>query len=239
MKTNNKIWFIPFITMGLVLILINSCKKAADNNNSASVTDKDGNVYTSVTIGTQVWMAENLKTTKYLNGDPIGTTTPATLDISGESTPKYQWAYGGDESKAATYGRLYTWYAATDPRNICPTGWHVPTDAELTTLTAYLGGDSIAGAKLKGTGTGCWNSPNTGATNESGFAALPGGYRGYEGSSHYIGYTGYWWSSTEFDANNAWFLGLYYNGITDHNLSNSKMAGFSVRCLKDNTAYYK
>ena len=88
----------------------------------------DGNVYTSVTIGTQVWMVENLKTTKYRNGDLIGTTTPSTLDISAEATPKYQWAYSGDGNNVNTYGRLYTWYAVTDTGNTCPLGWNVPTD---------------------------------------------------------------------------------------------------------------
>jgi uncharacterized protein (TIGR02145 family) len=103
-----------------------------------TVKDIDRDIYKTVTIGTQVWMAENLKTTKYSNGDSIGTTTPATLDITTEKTPKYRWSYGGEESNVAKYGRLYTWYAATDSRNVCPTGWHVPTDAEWTTLTNYL-----------------------------------------------------------------------------------------------------
>ena len=102
-----------------------------------SVKDIDGNIYRTITIGTQVWMAENLKTTRYRNGDLIGTTTPATLVIEGESAPKYQWAYDGNESNVATYGRLYTWYVATDSRNVCPIGWHVPTDAEWTVLTEF------------------------------------------------------------------------------------------------------
>ncbi|MGD0756749.1 MAG: fibrobacter succinogenes major paralogous domain-containing protein [Bacteroidales bacterium] len=231
MKKKNRIWISILTVIGFVLILQNSCKKADETSNA--VADKDGNVYKTVTIGTQVWMAENLKTTKYLNGDLIGTTTPATLDISSDSTPKYQWAYGGDQNNVATYGLLYTWYAVTDSRNICPTGWHVPTDVDWSTLTTYLGGDSIAGRKLKETGTTHWASPNTGATNETGFTSLPGGYRGYLGGFYYIGYAGYWWSVTEYDADNAWYRGMYYNGIYDHVLSNSKKAGFSVRCLKN------
>jgi len=95
-----------------------------------TITDIEGNVYNLVAIGTQTWMKENLKTTRYRNGDLIGTTTPATLDISGESTPKYQWAYAGNESNVITYGRLYSWHAVADSRNVCPTGWHVPTDVE-------------------------------------------------------------------------------------------------------------
>lgn len=100
------------------------------NTPGPSVTDVDGNSYTSVKIGIQVWMAENLRTTKYRNGDLIGTTTPATLDIRTENTPKYQWAYEGNENNVATYGRLYTWYAVNDSRNIAPIGWHIATNAE-------------------------------------------------------------------------------------------------------------
>ncbi len=110
------------------------------NFNFIACTDGDNINYPVVEIGTQIWMAENLKTTKYSNGDLIGTTTPATLDITGESTPKYQWAYNGNESIVTTYGRLYTWFAVTDSRNVCPVGWHVPTDPEWTVLTDYLGG---------------------------------------------------------------------------------------------------
>ena len=123
--------YIKFLTITLFCVGLTKCQPD-------SVKDIDGNVYRTITIGTQVWMAENLKTTKYRNGDLIGTTTPATLVIEGESTPKYQWAYDGNESNVATYGRLYTWYVATDSRNVCPIGWHVPTDAEWTTLTDYL-----------------------------------------------------------------------------------------------------
>ena len=162
--------------------------------------DGDGNTYGTITIGAQVWMASNLKTTKYSNGNPIGTTTSATLDISNATTyptPKYQWAYAGTESNVATYGRLYTWYAATDTRNVCPTGWHVPADSEWATLTTYLGGLSVAGGQLKETGTSHWQSPNAGATNTSGFTALPGGSRTNDGTFYSIGGYGYWWSSTE------------------------------------------
>jgi uncharacterized protein (TIGR02145 family) len=198
-----------------------------------SVTDIDGNTYKTIGIGSQEWMAENLKTTSYRNGDLIGTTTPATLDISGEPTPKYQWACGGNESNVTTYGRLYTWYAVTDSRNVCPTGWHVPTDAEWTTLTDYLGGISVAGGKLKESGTTHWNSPNTGATNETGFTALPGGVRGSSGAFSFIGILGYWWVATEGGAADAWdrYLSAYSGDVGRD--SGIKKTGFSVRCLKD------
>jgi uncharacterized protein (TIGR02145 family) len=168
------IWLCKLIVMGLLIIFTKSCKK--DDNNPVPMTDPDGNVYTSVTIGTQVWMVENLKTTKYRNGDLIGTTNPATLDISTEPTPKYQWAYEGNESNVVTYGRLYTWYAATDPRNVCPTGWHVPSDVEWTTLENYLIANSFNYdgstsenkiAKSLATATNWTSSSNTGAVGNT------------------------------------------------------------------------
>ena len=171
--------------------------------NAQTVQDINGNVYPIITIGKQVWMKEDLKTTRYSNGDSIRTTTPATLDITNEPTPIYQWAYDGDESNVEIYGRLYTWYAAIDDRNICTTGWHVPTDTDWSTLITYLVGVSVTGGKLKETGITHWKSPNNGATNESGFTALPGGYRYGSGTFFDIGSTGNWWSSTEVSSDNA------------------------------------
>jgi uncharacterized protein (TIGR02145 family) len=205
------------------------------------IADIDGNIYSAVTIGTQIWMKENLRTTKYRNGDLIGTTAPATLNISEESNPKYQWAYDGSESNVATYGRLYTWYAATDSRNVCPLGWYVPTNAERYTLVNYLDANSsisnpeslIAGGKLKESGTSHWKSPNTGATNESGFTGLPGGWRQPGGIFYGILEYGNWWSSTEYGLF-AYFLYLDYR-YSDVNWNfYSKQMGFSIRCLKDN-----
>jgi len=201
-----------------------------------SVKDIDGNIYKTIIIGSQTWMAENLKTTKYCNGDLIGTTTPAKLDILAESTPKYQWAYPGNENNAAIYGRLYTWFSATDSRNVCPTGWHIPTDSEWTTLINYLGGENIAGGKLKEVGTSHWISPNTDATNSNGFTALPGGYRHFSGSFEDFGYFGRWWSSTERgDLNPVWYICLenYFSIAKRYNFGNKKNA-YSVRCVKDN-----
>ena len=198
-----------------------------------TVKDIDGNVYKTITISSQVWMAENLKTTKYQNGDLIGTTTPVTLDIENDSIPKFQWANGGNENNVATYGRLYTWYTVSDNRNICPTGWHVPSDTEWTTLTTYPGGERVAGGKLKETGTTHWLSPNTGATNESGFTALPGGYRGYNGSFALVGKDGYWWSSTESSIYLAYYRSMYNNTNFVSRNDTDKQNGYSVRCLRD------
>jgi len=198
-----------------------------------TVRDIDGNFYKTIKIGTQVWMAENLKTTKYRNGDSIGTTHPATFDISGENTPKYHWAYDGNERNVENYGRLYTWYAVTDSRNVCPTGLHIPTEEEWTTLTSYLGGESVAGGKLRETGTIHWKNPNTGATNESGFGARPGGYRYGNGTFFDIGGTGNWWSSTEVSGTNAWCYTIYnyQKNVYKHYIK--KTTDLSVRCVMD------
>jgi uncharacterized protein (TIGR02145 family) len=201
---------------------------------TGTISDIDGNQYHTVTIGTQLWMAENLKTTKYQNGALIGTTTPAQLNITGESTPKYQWAAGADENNVATYGRYYTWYAITDARNVCPLGWHIPTTAEWNILSSYLGPDSIVGSKLKEAGLLHFSSLNSDATNESGFTALPAGYRNQEG--YYGGIyeqTGFW-TFTQFSSTEAYSVnvdaGSPYIGRYSHFTLNF---GFSVRCTKD------
>ena len=202
---------------------------------TGTVTDVGGNVYNTMTIGTQTWMAENLKTTKYVNGDLIGTTASATLDITGESTPKYQWIYDGIQNNLDTYGRLYTWYAVTDSRSVCPTGWHMPSDAEWSTLINYSGGAN-AGDNLKETGTKHWVSPNTGATNKTGFTALPSGMRyndGTNGIFKEFGSFGTWWSTTEHNLTDADGFGtgsifsLVYNG------NYTKSNAYAVRCLAD------
>jgi len=196
------------------------------------VKDYDGNLYTTVKIGNQVWIAENLKTTHYANGDAIPDGTGAG-DISGETDPEYWFAYNDDLNNVSTYGRLYTWYTVTDPRNVCPDGWHVPSFAEWTQLTDYLGGNSVAGGKMKETGTSHWNSPNTTATNESGFTALPAGSRNYWGVFGSIGNYGNWWTSTEANATDAWFRYLYYDNANESWNYNDKESGYSVRCLRD------
>ncbi len=205
---------------------------------SSTVTDIDGNTYNTVTIGTQVWMKENLKTTKYRNGDLIGTTTPATLDTRYDDPSQcYQWAYAGDESKVATYGRLYTWYAVAETRNICPKGWHVPSDGEWQILFTYLGGydPEGAGSKLKEAGLTHWLSPNEGATNESGFTALPCGTRDVYGTFSGIGRYCYWWSSTQSSSDGTVAIGHWLDNINASidNAAYTKQNGWSVRCLKD------
>jgi uncharacterized protein (TIGR02145 family) len=199
----------------------------------ATITDIDNNIYETVKIGNQQWMTENLKTTKYSNGDLIGTTTPATLDISNESSPKYQWVYDSFESNADIYGRLYTGYVVTDSRGLCPTGWHVPSDAELTALITGLGGESIAGSKLKEAGTTHWSSMDYEATNESLFSFLPAGNRENAGIFRDIGVGGFLWSSTVFDITNGWYFHVAGGTSQVGRIGAEKGAGFSVRCIKD------
>ena len=195
-----------------------------------TVTDIDGNVYNTVTIGTQVWMTSNLKTTKYNDGTVIPLVTN-NAEWAALSTPGYSWYNNDEATQKSTYGALYNWYAVNTLK-LCPTGWHVPSDAEWTILTTYLGA-SVAGDKLKETGTSHWSSPNSGATNATGFTALPGGGRYNDGTFGYLGSYGVWWSSTEFDSGYAWPRGMYYYDSSVGRVYGNKEIGFSVRCVKD------
>jgi uncharacterized protein (TIGR02145 family) len=197
----------------------------------ATVTDIEGNIYNLVRIGNQLWMAENLKTTKYNDGLAIPVETVDTLwNIL--TTPAYGW-YNNSAANKDTYGALYNWYAVNTTR-LCPAGWHVPTDAEWTILTTYLGGASVAGGKLKETGLSHWISPNTGATNVSGFTGLPGGLRrSFTGAFDAVGYTGAWWSDTQVDASRAWGRGLDYYYYDIQRPAADKVMGYSVRCVRD------
>lgn len=199
-----------------------------------SVTDVDGNIYETADIGTQVWMAENLKTSKYQNGDLIGTTTPITLDISDQITPKYQWDnYDGTESNVQTYGKLYTWYAVTDNRGVCPAGWHIPTEVDLEDLTTFLGEINEAGSKLKETGYSHWLSLGIYATNESGFSALPGSDRDIHGNFQLNGFSSRFWTSQELDETKSLFWSLSGKNNAVASAYTDKGNGLSVRCVKD------
>ena len=198
--------------------------------NFTACTDYDNNNYATVQIGTQIWMAENLKTTHYKNGAAITYPGADNTAWQNNTTGAYAWYNNDSVTYSATYGALYNWYAV-NTGNLCPTGWHVPTDAEWTTLTTYLGGESIAGGKLKA--TTLWSPPNTGATNSSGFTALPGGYRYGNGKYFSIGYYGSWWSSNEYNTTYAWTRYMYYDLSNVLSYNYYKPYGFSVRCLKD------
>ncbi len=215
--------------MGFLLILTIGCKK---DDNKSTITDIDGNVYNTVTIGTQTWMAENLKVTKYRNGDAIPNVTNGNewLNLTTGAYCDYENA----ASNSVVYGKLYNWYAVADSRNIAPTGWHVASDDEWTTLTTFLGGVTVAGGKLKEKGTAHWISPNEGATNETGFTALPAGYRMNDGEIFYhLSSHAYFWSFTEDNGSDAWYryLNSSYSNVYRYNYD--KSGGFSVRCIKD------
>ena len=194
-----------------------------------TMTDIDGNTYKTVKIGTQTWMAENLKVTKYNDGTSIPNVTDITA-WSKLTTGAYS-NYENQFSYSETYGKLYNWYAINTGK-LCPIGWHVATDAEWATLIDYLGGDVAAG-KLKETGTKHWYSPNNGATNESGFTALPGGVRSGNGTFNSIGYIGYWWSATERTTRTAMRWVMNNDKIRVDRYEGNKENGGSVRCVKD------
>lgn len=194
---------------------------------AGTVTDIDGNVYHTVKIGTQVWMKENLKVTHYRNGDAITNITGG-FTSSKTTSGAYSW-YNDDQNNQAIYGALYNGYAVRESRKICPVGYHVPSDSEWTTLTDFLGGESIAGGKMKEIGTTHWNSPNTGADNSSGFSALPAGQNFSSwGAFFYINTSGEWWSTDDY------YRTVDYNTNSVTRYSHSGVwGGLSVRCLKD------
>jgi uncharacterized protein (TIGR02145 family) len=205
-----------------------------DMSYTTILADGYGNVYNAVTIGTQVWLKENLKTTKYNDGTSITLVTNDT-EWSELTTPGYCW-YNNDQSQfGITYGALYNWYTINTGK-LCPAGWHVPTYGEWTILITYLGGGNVAGGKLKEAGTTHWSSPNTGAINDTGFTALPGGSRVIAGPFIDIGKTGSWWSSSVSESVGTIALGMYtvfdQNYFGDFGGAN-KQWGFSVRCLRD------
>jgi uncharacterized protein (TIGR02145 family) len=183
----------------------------------------------SVTIGTQIWSSQNLSVATYRNGDPIPQVTDPTA-WANLTTGAWCWYNNDSATYAATYGRLYNWYAVNDPRGLAPQGWHVPTDAEWTTLTNFLGGESVAGTAMKST-AGWYNNGN--GTNSSGFSGLPGGYCSNDGTFYYVGGYGYWWSASAFDITNALNLNLNYNNSNVNRNNNNKTNGFSVSVVRD------
>jgi uncharacterized protein (TIGR02145 family) len=212
--------------IGWVLILASLPSVA-----KSQLTDIDGNTYKTVQIGHQLWMAENLRTAKYSDGTEIPLVTGS--EWYSMTTPGYSWYNNNYKIFGKIYGALYNWYAV-ETGNLCPTGWHVPTDDEWTALSAYLGGDNSAGGKLKEKGTAHWKSPNGGATNNSGFNALPGGGRWVIGRFDLIYRRGYWWSSSGSEDNTeAMSRMIGYEESIFKKTSSLKGSGFSVRCIKD------
>lgn len=210
MKKQNFLLY-TLLLLGVFLVFVISRDKEDNNNgqegSSGSIfTDpRDGKVYQTVVIGNQEWMAENF----------------AFAPSSGN-----YWAYDNNNAYVETFGYLYDWETAM---TVCPNGWHLPSDKEWTKLTDYLGED--AGGKLKG--KGLWHDPNAGATNKTGFTALPGGTRYNTGVFDFMGHSGYWWSATEDGADYVWGWGIYYMHSKLCRRSSGKELGFSVRCLRD------
>lgn len=224
MKQLNKVLFTTF--MATIIILLGVSKSISQ------VTDYDSNVYKTVTIGTQEWTAENLNVEHYRNGDLI----PHVQDPEDWSrlTTGAWCYYNNDSENGKVYGKLYNWYAVTDTRGLSPKGWHIPDDGEWNILADLLGGEELAGGKLKA--TNLWSSPNFKATNESDFFALPGGIRTGNGSFSFLGMSCYLWTSTEIGKNKewSWMRELLFDFSKIHR-SNSgyKGCGMSVRCIKD------
>jgi uncharacterized protein (TIGR02145 family) len=206
----------------------------------------NGVIYNTIQIGDQCWMKENLRTTKYNNSDSIPNVTDASAWTS--TTSGAYCCYSNNTSNCTTYGALYNWYAVNTGK-LCPSGWHVPSDAEWTTLTDYLSANSTYWCESNSSyiakslaSTTSWNSSTTtcavgndlSANNSTGFSALPGGYRYYSGGSFgTLGNYGYWWSSTENDGSHAWYRNLTYGNANVSRNNYNKRGGFSVRCLRD------
>lgn len=242
--------FSLFLTVFMVVSLV-GCSDDENPTNSGNsdstdtVTDFDGNVYKTIKIGDQLWMAENLKVTHYRNGDAI----PNWIDSStwGDLAAGAYCDFDNDTSNVAVYGRLYNWFAVDDSRKIAPEGWRVPTDADWKELEMHLGmtkaeadGDGYSswrgsdeGGKLKEAGLVHWRNPNVGATDESHFTALPAGCR--RGFGDFVNFhsLAFFWQSTEDDRYNAWTRSLHYYYSTIKRERLSKTSGFSVRCIKD------
>ena len=237
MKTTNRSWLCSFAVVALILVITGSCKK--DEEESGTITDSDNNVYTSITIGNQVWMVENLKTTKLSDGTPIQNIT-GDITWYQSFTPAYCW-YGNEITYKSEYGALYNWHAVNSGK-LCPAGWHVPTNVEWAELVNYVGGVDVAGSKLKEVGIIHWRDTNEGATNEYGFTALPGGFRSIglgDAGFFSIGYSGWYWTSTEmpnfeyegYHAAYNWQMENYRPHCVESTLW--EIEGLSVRCLKN------
>jgi uncharacterized protein (TIGR02145 family) len=232
------------LSLVFVILLISfttGCKKESNPSEKLGpnlMRDIDGNIYKTVTIGSRTWMAENLKVIHYRNGDPIPNITDATAWME---TYKGQTGaicdYANNPANSEVYGKLYNWYAVNDARNLAPAGWHVPNESEWMELQFTLGDQNIVGGKLKETGTTHWKDLNTGATNETGFSALPGGGRFIsDGEFMYLGECSYWWTSSLVpNTGGTAYSPLISNAYSWLGTINSSQirSGLSVRCVKD------
>jgi uncharacterized protein (TIGR02145 family) len=221
--------------MKISLIVICLCVISSYPTFSQTVTDAEGNVYATVTIGNQVWMAENLRATQFSNLEPIPFISDNTL-WSTQTQAAYCY-YQNDALVANEYAHLYNWQVASDARNVCPTNYHVPTLSEWETLITFLGGNALAGGQLKEVGFVHWLEPNTGASNSSGFTLLPSGWRAYNnGFFENLNYMAYLWSSTPVDALNATIMLVGYDSESAYTSSSHMNTGLPIRCIRDETS---
>jgi uncharacterized protein (TIGR02145 family) len=226
-KMKNQVLIFTFI---LLIAFSFSCRKEAEKP-PVPVSDFEGNSYKTIKAGTQVWMAENLRSTKFNDGTEISPVTE-TARWKDFIAPGYCWYANDSIANSATYGALYNGYAVNSG-NLCPTGWHIPVVDDWQQLREFLTDTISEGGKLKEVGTAHWMSPNKGATNSCGFSALPSGFRYTDGSFTAIQYYTGFWSASEIGTDNEWFLGLYYGDASATMSSVSKKYGLSVRCVKD------
>jgi uncharacterized protein (TIGR02145 family) len=243
MKNSGRVLIYSGLFIGMFVIILGGCKKSDTTSDIAisygTVSDFEGNAYKTVVIGTQTWMAENLRSIKLNDGKTISYVSDNSV-WSNLTTPGYSYYSNDSTTYKAKYGALYNWYTV-QTNKLCPTGWHVPSDTEWSALTTSLGIDSVAGGKLKEAGTLDWYIPNLYATNTTGFTALAGGYRTFNGSFNNYGLSGNWWSSTEYTNTSAarFFYLRYDKGYAYDNKTSTgknfvdKLYGLSVRCVKN------
>lgn len=211
------------LILGITILVGISC---------STIKDIDGNKYNVVKIGEQRWIGENLKTTKNSDNTQIPLVTNDTEWIN-QYTPAYCWYNNDSVTYAQIYGALYNWHTV-ETGKLCPSGWHVPTDEDWKLLMDYVGGDDVAGSKLKEMGNSHWTDSNSDATNENGFTALPGGYRATNGKFLHMGIKGHWWTSTSFSYTHAVKKDINdENGIVNSGNGNKSRGGVSIRCIKD------
>lgn len=244
-RVRSSVLFAMLLLVAFLAALVIGCDdddNSAGPDNSNTVTDIDGNVYQTIQIGDQIWMAENLRVMHYRNGDSIPNVTDATA--WGNLTAGGWSIYNHDLDYVADYGFLYNWYAVDDSRDIAPVGWHVPSDSEWMALEMYLGMSEAQaggsgwrgtdeGGKLRETGADHWNAPNTGATDEFGFDARPGGMRHMNGLFQAIGTDDYFWTSSTIGPDQGWLRSLCYSNTLIYRENNNWRYGLSVRCVKD------
>lgn len=241
MRKSSRVWVSQLILIGLIGVFTSGCNEdVVPEIERGTVNDVDGNTYGTVKIGSQTWMAENLRTTKYNDNTQIPNVTNDSA-WGNITTPAYCW-FDNDMSNKVPYGALYNWHSVNTGK-LAPVGWHVATKDDWDQLFDYLGGSTVAGAKLKEVGISHWTSPNDDATNETGFTAIPGGYRYaadvidsiHDGQFLNLGYRSTWWTATQ-DAeypNTAWGIDLIWFANSIGSSNGPKGAGSAVRCVKD------